>query len=74
MRVFSHTCSNTEIVCALGCASMLVGVDAEQKGDGLIHCSGFQVARRIVPPLSGEPPPWLIGWSRPTGTGRRSRR
>ena len=29
MRVFSHTCSNTEIVCALGCASMLVGVDAD---------------------------------------------
>ncbi|MCO5055290.1 helical backbone metal receptor [Thermomonas sp.] len=29
MRIFSHTCSNTEIVCALGCASMLVGVDAD---------------------------------------------
>lgn len=29
MRVFSHTCSNTEIVCALGCASLLVGVDAD---------------------------------------------
>ena len=29
MRVFSHTCSNTEIVCALGCAAMLVGVDAD---------------------------------------------
>lgn len=29
MRVFSHTCSNTEIVCALGCAQMLVGVDAD---------------------------------------------
>jgi len=29
MRVFSHTCSNTEIVCALGCAGMLVGVDAD---------------------------------------------
>lgn len=29
LRVFSHTCSNTEIVCALGCASMLVGVDAD---------------------------------------------
>ncbi len=28
-RVFSHTCSNTEIVCALGCAPMLVGVDAD---------------------------------------------
>lgn len=27
MRVVSHTCSNTEIVCALGCAQMLVGVD-----------------------------------------------
>lgn len=29
MRVFSHTCSNTEIVCALGQARLLVGVDAD---------------------------------------------
>ena len=29
MRIFSHTCSNTEIVCALGCAQMLVGVDSD---------------------------------------------
>jgi iron complex transport system substrate-binding protein len=29
VRVFSHTCSNTEIVCALGCAELLVGVDAD---------------------------------------------
>jgi iron complex transport system substrate-binding protein len=27
MRIVSHTCSNTEIVCALGCAELLVGVD-----------------------------------------------
>lgn len=27
MRIVSTTCSNTEIVCALGCAEMLVGVD-----------------------------------------------
>lgn len=27
MRVVSTTCSNTEILCALGCAEMLVGVD-----------------------------------------------
>lgn len=29
MRIFSHTCSNTEIVCALGCADQLVGIDAD---------------------------------------------
>jgi iron complex transport system substrate-binding protein len=29
MRLFSHTCSNTEIVCALGCAALLVGVDSD---------------------------------------------
>ncbi|TAM10198.1 MAG: ABC transporter substrate-binding protein [Nevskiaceae bacterium] len=29
MRIFSHTCSNTEIVCALGCAGQLVGIDAD---------------------------------------------
>lgn len=29
MRIFSHTCSNTEIVCALGCGDALVGVDAD---------------------------------------------
>jgi len=29
VRVFSHTCSNTEIVCALGCARQLVGVDTD---------------------------------------------
>jgi len=29
MRVFSHTCSNTEIVCALGCAHLLIGVDRD---------------------------------------------
>lgn len=29
MRVFSHTCSNTEIVSALGCADQLIGVDTD---------------------------------------------
>lgn len=29
MRVVSHTCSNTEIVCALGCSDLLVGVDTD---------------------------------------------
>lgn len=29
MRIVSHTCSNTEIVCALGCARDLVGVDTD---------------------------------------------
>lgn len=29
MRIVSHTCSNTEIVCALGCAAFLVGVDQD---------------------------------------------
>lgn len=29
MRIFSHTCSNTEIVCALGCGDQLIGVDAD---------------------------------------------
>ena len=29
MRIFSHTCSNTEIVCALGAGHHLVGVDAD---------------------------------------------
>ncbi len=27
MRIVSHSCSNTEIICALGCADYLVGVD-----------------------------------------------
>lgn len=27
MRIVSHTCSNTEIVCALDCAHLMVGVD-----------------------------------------------
>jgi iron complex transport system substrate-binding protein len=29
VRIVSHTCSNTEIVCALGAGGMLVGVDAD---------------------------------------------
>jgi iron complex transport system substrate-binding protein len=29
VRIVSHTCSNTEIVCALGAAELLVGVDAD---------------------------------------------
>jgi iron complex transport system substrate-binding protein len=29
MRIVSHTCSNTEIVCALGAARLLVGVDSD---------------------------------------------
>lgn len=29
VRIVSHTCSNTEIICALGCADLLVGVDAD---------------------------------------------
>ena len=29
MRIVSHTCSNTEIVCALGAGGLLVGVDAD---------------------------------------------
>lgn len=29
MRIVSHTCSNTEIVCALGCAEYLIGVDED---------------------------------------------
>jgi iron complex transport system substrate-binding protein len=29
MRLFSHTCSNTEIVCALGCAELIVGIDSD---------------------------------------------
>lgn len=29
MRVLSHTCSNTEIVCALGCADRIVAIDTD---------------------------------------------
>jgi iron complex transport system substrate-binding protein len=29
LRIVSHTCSNTEIVCALGCADRLVAVDSD---------------------------------------------
>jgi iron complex transport system substrate-binding protein len=29
VRIVSHTCSNTEIVCALGCGDLLVAVDAD---------------------------------------------
>lgn len=42
-------------------ADRLVGMDAKEKGDSLSHQGKFQVARRIVPPLSGVPPPRLIG-------------
>lgn len=36
MRVFSHTPSNTEIVCALGCADLLVGIDADSDYPGAV--------------------------------------
>ena len=36
MRVVSHTCSNTEIVCALGCADFLVGVDNDSDYPGAV--------------------------------------
>ena len=55
-------------------AHRLVGMDAEEQVYSLGHGLAFQLARRIVPPLSGAPPPRLIGWSRLPGTGRRSRR
>ncbi len=42
-------------------ADRLVGVDAKQEGDSVSHLGVFQLARRMVPPLSGVPPPWLIG-------------
>jgi hypothetical protein len=42
-------------------ADWLVGMDTEEQGDGLGHLIAFQFARRMVPPLSGVPPPWLIG-------------
>ena len=42
-------------------ADRLVGMDAEEQGNGLGHLNAFQFARRMVPPLSGVPPPWLIG-------------
>ena len=54
-------------------AHRLVGVDAEEQGDdwvmflfvppaGPVAVSlGVQLARRMVPPLSGDPPPTLIG-------------
>lgn len=39
MRVVSHTCSNTEILCALDCAHLLVGIDADSDfpADTLAH-------------------------------------
>ncbi len=66
-------------------ADRLVGMDAEEQGNRLVHCETFfrpgvrggimvQVARRIVPPLSGEPAPWLMGWSRLAGAGSCSSR
>ena len=39
MRVVSHTCSNTEIVCALGCADFLVGVDDHSDFPAEIVCN-----------------------------------
>ncbi|MNY13118.1 hypothetical protein D3C86_1462350 [compost metagenome] len=61
-------------------ADGLVGMHAEQQGDGVGHgppsgASGISgaTARRIVPALS-DAPPWLIGCSRLAGTGSSSRR
>ncbi|MGC4094296.1 MAG: ABC transporter substrate-binding protein [Polyangiaceae bacterium] len=39
MRVVALTCSNTEIVCALGCADMLVAVDAHSDYPASVVCS-----------------------------------
>jgi iron complex transport system substrate-binding protein len=48
VRVVSHTCSNTEIVCALGCADLLVGVDDHSDYPAEV----VRVLPRIGPDLS----------------------
>ena len=46
-----------------------MGVDAEEQRDLF---SRSQLARRIAPPISGCPPPWLIGSSSAAGAGSLS--
>ena len=56
MRVVATTCSNTEIVCALGCADRLVGVDQ--------HSDYPEEVVRALQKLTGGPTVEVI--ARPT--------
>lgn len=47
MRVVSHTASNTEIVCALGCEALLVGIDADSDYPPDVHARVPKLGRDL---------------------------
>jgi len=53
VRIFSHTCSNTEIVCALGCAELLVGIDSDSDYPGEVVATLPKLGRDLDLDVAG---------------------